>query len=432
VTVSTGTAPPVEQIRVGLGRPLRLALLVGTDERSRSAGARIALAAGAEVRVVIASDDPHAFVEIAQALREVSPDAVVVCPRKERDPTALAVQLEALRFACQAQRPKPLLLALEAAPIGEGLREALAPFALDTFGDKDALVAALREFRRDGASDLMLRDELVEQGARSVATATGTDALAVDLSERSTSLVLVRAKGGLEAAHAVPLGLGQAADRVVARGGLDRVRRWLPWPVDAPALLERVFNRARWPGALPAAVFALGLEMALAREAIAQALGDAAAAGFDVAAMRAAPSVLVTGRAASFPRPAQTLLVLVDGLEPTGLTSVLREADDGHAQRVGLVASLWPLRPTTVRFAHSGGREKVTVVRGSLVLAPMKGEVRVTAGPSDIRGSGHAGAVGLLIDARGRPLALPRRDAERLPTVARWHAATRALPEERV
>jgi hypothetical protein len=34
----------------------------------------------------------------------------------------------------------------------------------------------------------------------------------------------------------------------------------------------------------------------------------------------------------------------------------------------------------------------------------------------------------MLVDARGRPLALPPRDAERLPTLVRWHAAVAALP----
>src|SRR6059036_3476069 len=70
----------------------------------------------------------------------------------------------------------------------------------------------------------------------------------VDVTERSTSLVLARPDGRVEAAHLVPLGLGMGADHVVVRASLDNVRRWLPWPIDAPALLERVFNRSRLSG----------------------------------------------------------------------------------------------------------------------------------------------------------------------------------------
>src|SRR5207247_9279861 len=97
--------------------------------------------------------------------------------------------------------------------------------------------------------------------------------------------------------------------------------------------------RARWPGARPATESALALARALGREAIAHTLRDAESAGLDGAAMRASPAVLVTGRAASFPRPAQTLLVAVDGLEPTALTTVFREPDDGRAERIALVLS---------------------------------------------------------------------------------------------
>ena len=36
----------------------------------------------------------------------------------------------------------------------------------------------------------------------------------------------------------------------------------------------------------------------------------------------------------------------------------------------------------------------------------------------------------VIVDARGRPLELPPRDAERLPAIARWYSALAALPIE--
>src|SRR5436190_15607670 len=178
------------------------------------------------------------------------------------------------------------------------------------------MVESLRHLRRAGNGEVVLRDALIEDGARSLATTNATKALAVDVTERSTSLVLADPEGRIEAAHLVPLGLGMGADHVVARASLDNVRRWLPWPIDAPALLERMFNRGRRPQGPASAEATVLLEMALAREAIAHALRDTAEAGLDVDAMRAAPSILITGRAASFPKSGQSLLVLVDGLEP--------------------------------------------------------------------------------------------------------------------
>ena len=59
---------------------------------------------------------------------------------------------------------------------------------------------------------------------------------------------------------------------------------------------------------------------------------------------------------------------------------------------------------------------------------PAKGRVGLTATGANLRGTVEAGGLGLLVDARGRPVDLPQRDAERIPTLARWHAAVSALP----
>ena len=142
----------------------------------------------------------------------------------------------------------------------------------------------------------MLRDEALEELARLVA-AHGNDALIVDVAGGSTSLVRASADGTITAAHVARLGSGIAADRTVGRAGLDGVRRWIPWAIDAPTMLERVFNRARWPDAVAAEASALALEIALAHEAVSHALADAAAAGI-AEPLRDAPLTIVTGAAA--------------------------------------------------------------------------------------------------------------------------------------
>src|SRR5229473_2294937 len=98
----------------------------------------------------------------------------------------------------------------------------------------------------------------------------------------------------MTSAHVAPLGLGTAADRTVGRAGLDGVRRWIPWAIDGPTMLERVFNRARWPDAVAAEASALALEIALAHEALSHALADAAAAGI-LEPLRDSPITIVTG-----------------------------------------------------------------------------------------------------------------------------------------
>src|SRR5256714_14660273 len=428
MTVSTGTRVPVEETRIALGRPLRVALVHGRDEASRRAVAHLALASGAEIVARIRATDPRSFVEAAQALRDAKPDVVVV-QGGPNEQTALAELLEALRLGCGVQRPMPRVFGLVDTRVAHDLRTRASPFEFERFGTASEMVASLRALRaRNG--DAVLRDALIENGARSLATTTATLALAVDVTERSTSLVLARPDGRIEAAHFVPLGLGMGADHAVVRASLDNVRRWLPWPIDAPALLERVFNRARLPDVPATTEAAVLLEMALAREAIAHALRNAAEAGFDLAAMRSAPSILITGRVASFPKAGQSLLVLVDGLEPSAVSTVFREPDEGRAERIGMVVSVTTRGSAKIRIVRASGRSVARVVPGSFGFAAAGADVEVAVNGKGVRGHGRSGNLGVLIDARGRPLVLPERDAERIPAVTRWHEALHAIAED--
>ncbi len=430
MTVSTGIDAPVEETRVALGRALRIALVHGRDEASRRAVAHLALASGAEIVARIRATDPRSFVEAAQALRDAKPDVVVI-QGGAKEEGALAELLEALRLGCGAQRPMPRVLGLVDTSVAHALRLRASPFEFERFAAASEMVESLRQLRRGGNGDAVLRDELIEDGARALATTNATTALAVDVTERSTSLVLAHPDGRIEAAHLVPLGLGMGADHVVVRASLDSVRRWLPWPIDAPALLERVFNRSRRPGGSAMNEAAVLLEMALAREAIAHALRDAADAGLDVAAMRSAPSILITGQPASLPGAGQSLLVLVDGLEPNSVSTVFREPDEGRAERIGMVVSVAPRRSAKIRIVRASGRSVARVDPGSFGLVAMGADVEVAVSGAGVRGHGRSGELGVLIDARGRPLSLPERDAERIPAVTRWHAALEAIAGDR-
>ena len=406
MTVSTGEPEtPVEPSVVGLARHLRVALVYGRDARHRVLLSRIALAASLDAVLAVAADDRGSLVEIAQAFRDASP--------------------EALRLGCAFQRPRPTVHVVADARVGERLRPAANPFVLDVHADATAALVALRALRRSAQPDAALRDELVEDAARALVASTGSSGLVVDVTETTTSCVLARAVGGIESVHLTRAGIGASVDRILAEVGADGVRRWLPWPIDAPALLERIYNRARWPGALPASELALAIEMAVARETIAAAVRAAERASIDVSELRAAPNMLVTGRAAGFPRPAETLLVLVDGLQPTGVVTVWREPDDGRAERLGLVVTVWGRRAAKLRFISAAGREEHRIQSGSLVRLPLAGDIDVTGAA---RGHGQAGPLGVLIDARGRPLPLPHRDAERLPVLVRWHQSAGAFP----
>ena len=196
MTVSTGTeargvgAPvgvgvPVEQTRVALGRPLRVALVHGREEASRLAVVHLAVASGAEIVARVRATDPRSFVEAAQALRDAKPDVVVI-HGGAKDERALAELLEALRLGCGAQRPMPRIFGLVDTGVAHALQMRASPFEFERFAAPSEVVESLRGLRRAGDGDVVLRDALIEDGARSLATTNATKALAVDVTERST------------------------------------------------------------------------------------------------------------------------------------------------------------------------------------------------------------------------------------------------------
>ena len=71
------------------------------------------------------------------------------------------------------------------------------------------------------------------------------------------------------------------------------------------------------------------------------------------------------------------------------------------------------------------GREHTAddLVAGAFFSVSRRGAVQIEITGSPLKASGIAGELGVIIDARGRPLVLPPRDAERIPTLVRWFAA---------
>lgn len=434
-------------LKVGLGVPLRVALLAGRTDAELAGARAVALAACVDPVVTIRADGRLSLFERAAALRDARPDAVLM---SSQDGDSLVEIAEALRLGCSAQSPAPVVLVA-----GERTRarldRALAGMAVEAMPElgsaqgRDAVASRLRGMRRS-RGELVLRDEAIEGAARTLASATGRSTLIVDVSGATSSLAFVSGGGTLLGLHA-HVGIGSNADRLVTHAGIDRVRRWMPRAVDAPALLDRVFNRARWPDAVAASPLTLALELALAREAIAHVVGEAERAGIAAAQLRNAQHIVCTGALARFPRPQQTVLTAIDALAPEGMHVILRERPDaliaagaiasrstaeamGAIEPLAMLATMWPRRSASVTVVDATGTIEERVARGAFFLVPTHGAVELRIEPTAERPSASELVLGVVIDARGRPLALPPRDAERLPALARWYTALDLLPPE--
>jgi len=283
--VVPASEPPAEgAIRVTYGGVMRVAVLAGDAPDVERVLRRAVLASGAELVLLLRANDARSLVERAAAIRAARPDLVLALVAERGEAAGIVDLVEALRLGCADRSPAPRVVVAGEPHAALRLKAAAVGYAVELLPDPrradgiSAFAHRGREFRRGTDADVVLRDEALEELARLVA-AHGNDTLIVDVAGGSTSLVRASADGAITAAHVAHLGSGVAADRTVGRAGLDGVRRWIPWAIDAPTMLERVFNRARWPDAVAAEASALALEIALAHEAVSHALGDAAAAG---------------------------------------------------------------------------------------------------------------------------------------------------------
>jgi hypothetical protein len=435
-------------VAIGDGRPLRVATLDVQGGHLERATRRALLAGGAEVVAALATGDQRSFGERAQLLRNARPDLVIVPLADRAGADRLTILSEPLRFGCAIQRPAPRVLLASgddgaiarALPLLESFATDLVPDVREPEG-RSRIAGRVRDGRR---GDGVLRDEALEELALRVAAVRGTAALVVDVADASTSLIRGDPAGGVTPVHARPLGLGRGADHVVARAGLDRVRRWIPWPVDAPTLLDRVFNRARWSSAVATDRETAALEIALAHEAVSHALHDAREAGVSDL-LDAVTLVVLTGRLSELHDGPSMRLVAANALQPEHPVSIARDdeggwlraaaeaiASGGHdvldrlvgtLPRLGSVVPVATRRGGVLRLAAGAEVREERVERDALFHVQLHGDVDVSGmGLTPTRVAG-----GVLVDARPRPLALPPRDSERVPAVSRWYDAVGAL-----
>jgi hypothetical protein len=291
--------------------------------------------------------------------------------------------------------------------------------------------------------------------------------LSVDAGSAATS-VAAAWNGDLRLSVQTNLGLGAGAGAAIADGPVDQVTRWLPSAVSDDAFREFVWDKAAHAGTLPADPDQLWLELALARQVIRTAVRRARP-DWPADAPTPRPELLpwfslilgggaVLGHA---PRPGLAALVLLDALQPCGVTRLLIDAYH-LAPALGAAANVSPLLVAqvhdsaalldlgtavsligrarlgdpacSVKLNEEGGAEtSLEVPFGTLALLPLaagrsaKLSLRPRPGFNAGFGMGRSrtltltgGVLGIIIDARGRPIALPRPPDKRQELVKQW------------
>ena len=288
---------------------------------------------------------------------------------------------------------------------------------------------------------------------------------AVDVGGASTTVLVAGEKGEFAPIVNSEVGVGPGIGAIfqqAQRTGLKRLLRWLPFDVSEDELRQYVLNRMLHPQVIPMGTRDLQIGHAFAREAINLTLESATY--INLAQFRPDLIVATGGILARAPRYSQAVLLLLDTLQPQGVTSIVLDRSMLISQ-LGAVATVSPVAAVQVNendavthrlgtcvvpfgevrqdqlavrvgLEYRDGRQAtIDVMGGTIKIIPLavneQAALTLTPGPTVDVGLGpgeraraaeeiDGGLVGLIIDARGRPLSLPTNETERRARLAQW------------
>ena len=264
-------------------------------------------------------------------------------------------------------------------------------------------------------------------------------------------------------------GLGKGLSGLLDDVSVEEIQRWIPLEVGTDYIRDYVFNKTIYPASLPVTEEDLAVEQALTRHAIRCAI-TSATAGFPNKIGQSADGLLpwfepivATGSVLTqAPSSGHSLLTLLDALQPTSITTIVLDQSNLTAP-LGAAASVKPVlsvqvlessaflslatvitpisnaRPGTpilrLRVTYESGDEtSFDIKQGTLeaLPIPMGEAAQLRLQPlhrSDVGmgGAGRGGSVrvvggilGVVIDARGRPLLLPNDANRRQALYKKW------------
>jgi hypothetical protein len=260
-------------------------------------------------------------------------------------------------------------------------------------------------------------------------------------------------RSGRQTLHvATDLGVGYGAPALLERVGMSALARWLPFEPEPGEVEQILLNKGLRPMTIPQDRRELLIEQAAAREALRLVLSQARQywhRSIEHAPRRLMPlldPIIATGGILIHaPRPSQVVLMLLDAVEPVGVTTLVLDhhnvasalgavavtqpiaaveaLDAGALQRLGtVVAPVGRARSGEVVLRakmafERGGELEIEVKAGGIEVVPLAIGEKATVEFKLRRGfhlgrTGRTvevsgGSVGLIIDARGRPLRLP-------------------------
>jgi uncharacterized protein (TIGR01319 family) len=336
------------------------------------------------------------------------------------------------------------------------------------------------------SADIMSTPNAVGKIMVTIAEQRGINILGVDIGGATTDVFSVF-DGNYTRTVSANLGMSDSICNVMLEAGLANIRRWLPFDLEDYEIRNRLRNKMIRPTTIPQTYHDLLLEQAVAREALRLAfahhkqlarglkgiqqqrtIGEAleqAETGRTLVDMMRLDMIVGSGGVLSHaPRRAQAALMMMDAYQPEGVTMLAVDSIFMMPQ-LGVLSTVHPeaaaqvfdrdclirlgscIAPVgqgkegepclTIEYNGKSETFKVGEIRVlpmgvgetmEAVLKPTRGfDVGAGKGRSrEVRLEG--GVVGIIVDARGRPLQLPSDDALRRRKLIEWLIAF-GLPE---
>ncbi|HEY3328471.1 MAG TPA: glutamate mutase L [Capsulimonadaceae bacterium] len=329
------------------------------------------------------------------------------------------------------------------------------------------------------SAGIMSTPNAVGKIMETIAAQRGINVLGVDIGGATTDVFSVFS-GTYNRTVSANLGMSYSICNVLTEAGLPNIARWVPFVTDDASLRNQLRNKMIRPTTIPQTLQDLQIEQAVSREALRLAfdhhkslarglkgvqqkrtVGDAVSqgdSGGSLVNLLGLDMIVGSGGVLSHaPHRAQSALMMMDAYQPEGITMLAVDSIFMMPQ-LGVLSTILPDAATQVferdcliKLGHCiapigtakdgepcvtvaiEGGEMVAVPFGAIRVLPMADGASAKATITPARGfdvgagKGKAmtatvegGVVGLIIDARGRPIALPSVAEPRTSKLVEW------------
>jgi len=277
----------------------------------------------------------------------------------------------------------------------------------------------------------------------------------------ASATIIAASVAGKLSLNVLPYGQGSGVSTFMQPDQLAEIAKWLPIHCTPEVIHDYLAQKLTFPGTVPMNAETLAIEQAIARQVIRRSFQQTLARypelGTTFEPIMASGAVLNMA-----PTPAQSLLMLLDGIQPTGVTTLVLD-QNGILPGLGAIAKINQILPVQVlesgaflnlgtvispvsdarygtpilrvRLEYDSGNDtRMDIRQGSINVLPLQNgqtarihfqalrSVEITPGhPRELESFKIVGgACGAIIDARGRPVVLPADASRRREMLKKW------------